>query len=330
MSRTCRSTRLLVLLLFTISALASSAAQDPVERDSVEPGRRPVTSRIKLDERSMIIVPVSINGSRPYDFLLDTGCSKSIIDRKLADELHLSRVGEKTTVGVLASARMAIVHVDSLSLAGATVGAGEMFSSDHSPTVNGNVRGVLGEDFLQNFDLLIDYRARSIQLDSPLGSMAQAASGEHLPLQLNGIYHGQPTHNRLLISGRIQELGDAAMSLLLDSGANQLTLFEDNPGSAANQAESISVGSFNQWVASSAATRRIRSLRLGENSVSDLTVITLGRRAEVDSDGLIPTSLFHSILISHRGQFVILNPSFPKPSRSGSETLAASALPGLH
>jgi|HubBroStandDraft_1064217.scaffolds.fasta_scaffold09323_3 hypothetical protein len=310
MSLTCRFNRLLVLLTFAVSALAVGAAQD-----HIEPGGQPVTAKIKLDERSMIVVPVSINGSSPYDFLLDTGSSKSMIDRKLADQLGLLRTGEKTVVGVLASARMAIVHVDSLSLAGAAVGAGEMFSSDDPATVTGKVRGVLGEDFLQNFDVLIDYRHQTIQLETPLSSMAQTATGEHLPLQLNGIYHGKPTHNRLIISGRIQEFGDATMSLLLDSGANQLTVFEDKLGSGVNQAELIRVGNFNQWVGSLAATCKIRSLKLGSNSVTGLTVTALSRRADVDSDGLIPTSLFHSIFISSHGGFVILNPSFPKTSR---------------
>ena len=255
--------------------------------------------------------------------MLDTGCSKTIIDQKLADQLGLPRLAEKTVVGVLASSRMSVARVDSMSVAGAVVSGGEIFTTAHVPSVTDNVRGVLGEDFLRNFDLLIDYRSQSIQLDSPLGSMAQIATGEHLPLQLNGTFHGKPTHNRLIISGRIQEFGDAAMSLLLDSGVNQLTLFEDNLGSGVNHAEQIRVGNFNQWVASSAATRRIRSLSLENNSVSNLTVVTLSRRDDVDSDGLIPTPLFHSVLISHRGRFVILNPSFPTTDRDGSTVLTA-------
>jgi hypothetical protein len=266
----------------------------------------------------MIIVPVSINGSGPYDFLLDTGSAKTMVDQKLADELGLPRAGEKTVVGVLASARMSVVHVNSLSVAGATVPGGDIYSSDHPATVTSKVRGVLGEDFLQNFDLLIDYRHQSIRLESPLESMTETAVGEHLPLQLNGVLHGQPTHNRLVVSGHIPELGDTPMLLLLDSAANQLTLFKDNLGPGLNQTEPIKAGSFNQWVGSSAVTRRIRSLNLGSNSVPDLTVIAFSRRAEVDSDGLIPTSLFHSIFISSHGKFVILNPSFSKTTRNGS------------
>ena len=307
---------LLAVLAVAINGIAVAAAQD-----QTEPTSAVVTVKIKLDSLSMIIVPVSINGSGPYDFLLDTGCAKSIVDQKLADHLGLSRVGEKTVVGALASAKMSVVHVDSLSVAGLTATGGEIFSSDHAATVTGKVRGILGEDFLRNFDLLIDYRHQSIRIESPLGSMAQTAMGEHLPLQLTGTNHGKPAYNQLVVSGRIQELGNGVMSLLLDSGANQLTLFQDNLGATADRTQPVRAGSFNQWVPSSSATRRIRSLNLGSESVSDLTVVALARRTDLDMDGLIPTSLFHSVFISAHGKFVILNPSFPRTSPGGSAAL---------
>jgi hypothetical protein len=91
--------------------------------------------------------------------------------------------------------------------------------------------------------------------------MAQTATGEHLPLKLTGTHHGELTYNRLLISGRIQELGNATMSLLLDSGANQLTLFKDNLAPGANQAEPVRAGNFNQWVGSSAVTAEFHTGR---------------------------------------------------------------------
>ena len=209
---------------------------------------------------------------------------------------------------------MSVVHVNSLSVGGATVAGGDIFSSDHPATITGNVRGVLGEDFLQNFDLLIDYRHQMIRLDA-LHSPAEAATGEHLPMQLTGTYHGQPTHNRLVVSGHIPELGDASMELLLDSGANVLTLFRDSLGKRSTPNETVRAGSFNRLVSLSASTGTVRSLGLGSNSVSDLTVTAVGGRANVDTDGLVPTSLFKSVFISSSGGFVILNPTFPKTSR---------------
>ncbi len=290
----------------------------------MEPTPQPITLKIRLDERLMIIVPVSVNGAGPYDFVMDTGSSKTIVDRKLAGELDLPQIGEKTLVGALASAKMSVVQVNSISVGGATVQGGEVFSADHAANVASRVRGVLGEDFLRNFDVLIDYRHLVMKLESAPGSMAATAVGEHLPLQLTGTLNGSPTPNRLIIFGRVREFGDATMSLLLDSGANQLTLFRDNLGPGAGQAVPITTGNFNQWVASSAAIREIRSLHLGSTSVPDLTAVALSRRAGVDTDGLIPTSLFHSIFISSHKGFVILNPSFPKTGRDEQAAIATS------
>jgi predicted aspartyl protease len=313
MSLSHRFNRLFALLACAICIPAMAQVQD-----HTGPTPSIVTAKIRLDYLSMIIVPVSINGSGPYDFLLDTGCAQTMIDQKLADELGLPRVdGEKTVVGVLSSDRMSTVHVNSLSLAGATASGGELFSTDHPAAVTGKVRGVLGEDFLRNFDLLIDYGHQAIRLESPHGSMAETATGEHLPIQLTGTYQGKPTYNRLIVSGRIQELGGKLMSLLLDSGANGLILFQGDLGPGANHEQSVWAGNLSKGVSSSATARTVQSLDLGRHSVPDLTVVALSRRAETDTDGLLPTSLFHSIFISHGGKFVILNPSFPKTIRGG-------------
>jgi hypothetical protein len=282
--------------------------------DQSEPAAKIATAKIKLDDLSMIIVPVSINDSGPYDFMLDTGCAKTMVDQKLAVELHLSKAGETTVVGVLASAKMSVVHANSISVAGAAVSGGDVYSSDHL-TTTGKVRGVLGEDFLKNFDVFIDYSHAVIRLESSSGSMAETAIGEHLPLELSGMYHGQPTRNRLVVSGHIQELGDRPMSLLLDSAANGFTVFSEELGRGENRQETAQVGSFNKRISLPVSTHAIRYLRLGDNSFSNVTVIALSRRADVDTDGVIPTSLFHSIFISHRGRFVILNPSLPKGGR---------------
>jgi predicted aspartyl protease len=302
-----RFNRLRALVILAMCVTAAASAQDQIRLTS-----RIVTAKIKVDDLSMIIVPVSINGSGPYDFLLDTGAAKSMVDRKLANELALPRVGEKTVVGALASTAMFVVHVNSLSVAGASVSGGEIFSSDSVATVSGKVRGVLGEDFLKNFDLLVDYRHQVIELESSTGSLADTAGGEHLPLQLDGMYQGQPARNRLVVSGSIPELGGRPMTLLLDSGTNHMVLFRDDLGARGAHNETVRAGFLGSWITPDAATRTFRSLSLGKSSVDDLTVVGLSRRPYADIDGLLPTSMFHSIFISHRDRFVILNPSFPK------------------
>src|SRR5208337_2228820 len=46
-----------------------------------------------------IVLPVSINGSGPYNFLLDTGAQITTIDSTLAAQLHLATGGAATIAG---------------------------------------------------------------------------------------------------------------------------------------------------------------------------------------------------------------------------------------
>jgi predicted aspartyl protease len=302
-----------------LAVLACAAAIPAIAQLQEQNAQTPniVTAKIKVNDLSMIIVPVCINGSGPFDFLLDTGASKTIVDQKLADQLGLLRQGQKMLNGVLASVRMSVVHVNTLSVAGVTVAGGDVLSSDHPASVSSNVRGVLGEDFLENFDLLIDYRHQVIRFEAPLESMAETAVGEHIPLQVNGMLNGRPTYNRLLLSASIPQLGATPILLLLDSGSNHPTLLRDVQGLGNAMQESMRAGNFNQWTNGVASAYTVSAIRVGESTINDLTFISLPRHADVDTDGLLPTSLFHSVFICFRGRFVILNPSF-------SETLSAA------
>jgi hypothetical protein len=69
-------------------------------------------------------------------------------------------------------------------------------------------------------------------------------------------------------------------------------------------------------------TRTIQGLNLGKDVVNDLKVIAVGDRQEPDVEGLVPTSLFHSIFIGDRGRFVILNPIPPKRESIKRRTLS--------
>lgn len=276
------------------------------------------TVTFKLEEQSLILVPVTVNGSGPYDFLLDTGCTKTIVDRKLAGELALPQARGANVVGVFAASKMTAVHVNALSVGGVSVVEGDVLVADRAATITDKVRGVLGEDFLHNFDLLIDYRHRVIRIGPAHGSLAEALAGEHLPLQTNSTFHGKPTHNRVIVSGSIQEEEEVTLSLLLDSGAGQLTLFKENLCPTKSHSKSIWTGNFGRWSSIRAKVCELSALSLGQTSISDLNAIEVPRRADVDSDGLLPTSLFQSVFICHSEKFVILNPTL-RIASSGSQ-----------
>ena len=65
--------------------------------------------RLRLVQRSqIIIVPVTINHSGPYDFLVDTGTQVTSVDPALAGELHLKIEG---TTELLASVSARVLRL---------------------------------------------------------------------------------------------------------------------------------------------------------------------------------------------------------------------------
>lgn len=256
----------------------------------------------------MIVVPVTINGTGPFDFLLDTGTTNSIVDRKLARELRLAPAGKMILATASREAVTPLVHTDSVSMAGATVHGLNMLVVNHYADLLPGVRGTLGEDFLRNFDLLIDNRRHLIEFEFGRGPLLERLTGEHLILNLNGFNEG---NTQLVVVGHFY--GNKDMKLLLDSGTPSIVLFSELNQLAviSRQSQSPShpvLGILGRGFAADAQPSSF--LQLGNQRFRFLTVMAaIGNLPSMDIDGLLPISLFKSIFISHSGKFVILDPS---------------------
>src|SRR5258707_15809486 len=130
-----------------------------------------------------MIVAVSVKHSGPYNFLLDTGAQMMMVDPALAAELHLNTQGSAGVAGVgfLASAPFAqldLLEVGSHALANQKELVFD-FQNSHSADLH-FFRGVLGEDFLGEFDMLIDNAHNLLCLDDS-SAMAADAKGAHTP-----------------------------------------------------------------------------------------------------------------------------------------------------
>jgi predicted aspartyl protease len=273
-------------------------------------GQEPLKVRFRVVANTMIVVPVTLNGAGPFDFLLDTGSSDTVIDRKLAEELHLPPAG--TTVFVTAQGETVTprASADSISLAGATMRGLNLSVVNHYADLLPKVRGSLGEDFLRYFDLLIDNRRHLIQFEFGAGLLANTLTGEHIPLSLSGFNDQKLTRNRLIVVGHINEFGNKNMKLQLDSGTSKFLLFSrlHKADLISTQSSLHSIGGI--FGGSLDANVSQTALRLGNKLLPNLPVlVAIGTIRPMDIDGLLPTSLFQSIFISHSGQFAILDPS---------------------
>lgn len=136
-----------------------------------------------------IYLPVSINGSGPFWFILDSGAAFDVIDRRRAEALSLSlkEVGE---VGGAGERRvsMAIASDVKMKLAAVEFGAPRVNVipvSDSIEKFEGRaVDGLLGFDFFQRFVVEIDYAAGRISLHDPR-TYTYAGRGEAIPLEFD-------------------------------------------------------------------------------------------------------------------------------------------------
>ena len=102
-----------------------------------------------------IMVNATVNGSASAQLLLDTGADRTMINPRVlaAAGVSLARgIGAATVSGVGGSQEMQFVTINSLDVAGATVG--RLTVAAHS--IDGAGDGLLGRDFLDQFSVNID------------------------------------------------------------------------------------------------------------------------------------------------------------------------------
>jgi hypothetical protein len=105
------------------------------------------------DHTVLVLVPVTVNGRGPYDFVLDTGASVSLIDQALAQRLGLASTGTDHSVsGIGGTVQVGFVAVKNwqmgrLKLPPAQLGSGPIPGDRHDVTE----QGLLGSDILSQF-----------------------------------------------------------------------------------------------------------------------------------------------------------------------------------
>jgi hypothetical protein len=293
------SSRIFVLFCFALSLSASVPSV----------GQQAHQVKFKVKGESIIVVPVTINGAGPFDFMLDTGTTNTLIDRKLAEELHLPPAGKRILSTFQAEAVTPFVRADSVSMAGADVRGLDLFVINRLADGPPYLRGRLGEDFMRYFDLLFDNRHRLIQFELGPGALRDILSGERLPLTLNLSNENEATENRLVVVGHCSESGGREVKFQLDSGVTGVVLLlGPNAQAVASTPTHTVEGPFGFLFEANLQTAHFQ---LGKRLFTETVIVPKSNISPrgADVDGLLPTSLFRSIFISHSGKFVILDPS---------------------
>jgi Aspartyl protease len=266
---------------------------------------------LHLTNSHQMIVAVSVNHSGPYNFLLDTGTQMTMIDPSLAADLHLNTKGSAVVAGVGFHARASFAQLDLLEAGSHAVANQNVLVSDfrNPNSVDLRYRGVLGEDFLSQFDMLIDNAHSLLCLDDS-AAMRSDVKGPHIALlpaaETSG---GELLLRSLIISARLSD-GMRPIRLKLDSGTNAPFLFDSPhyiaPGSIR------SVGGGLNGTQRSFSTLPPQDLKIGSLKFPNVSFFTFAD-SQRDSrtrtfDGLLTLRLFRSVFICHADHFAVFEP----------------------
>jgi hypothetical protein len=276
--------------------------------------RRDPASRVPLQQTSagLLVVPVTLNASGTYPFLLDTGSETTLIDPTLADDAGLDTAGRTdlvTSTGVIG------VTVSRASLLFGAVEARDLevlqLPLDAVRTYAPGVRGVIGHDVLRRSNWLLDYDRAVLVQDIDADSLR---CGHRLPVHWIG--------GRVVVDATF---GGTKTNLVLDSAARRTLLFA-RPGDrfdVVEAREQISIRSFSGEQRVPAIT--IESLRFGSLAVPQVTAAVLSDAVTREEGGIVPTALFGTLYFDYRTDSVFVTarsadrsgpPAYPEACRS--------------
>ena len=297
---------LLIVSLATMTLPALQAeAQCPGNIASVTP---------RFVGRSLIVVPVRINHAGPYDFIVDTDSQLTIVDPSLAAELDLK---SEATIGVSSVgnyARASVAVLDTLEAGSHIVDKPLVVVHDLSQVqaTDPRIRGLLGQNFLSHFDMLIDYGRKALCFDETK-QMQRSVQGERIPLVTPQHPASDiPFTRPLLISVHLSGPESRQALLRLDSGSSTPLLYAASQDTPSWMLKRTGLTAHTAGTAQqSFAVLPARDVKVGGrilNRISFVTSLSAGQETPRDEDGLLPTALFRRVFISSADHFVVFDP----------------------
>lgn len=284
-------------------------------------GSRMATVAMRPSHDKRAVVAVKVNGEGPYDFVVDTGATITVVDADLVDQLKLPiegavtvRSSAATSAGSRSIARE--IMVGDLTITNVTI------VSMKNPLLGSKttgIRGILGENFLHHFDLLIDNLHRQVTLDTG-NELAASLHGEHLVIHSTPTLTEQGEYLRPRLSVRIQDVGDT--NVLLDSGANELIVFHWG-----NPFGSESTGTNLQTINGKLrCSTRLSMVRFSPHNFKDVefAACVSATMQPGSQQGILPTAIFRQVFISHAASYVILDPTGSPLGLGSGATVTAS------
>jgi hypothetical protein len=258
---------------------------------------------------SSIVVPVYMNDSGPFDFLLDTGSTITIIDPELLRSLRLDVIEGGTVTTLAGKTPIPLAVARTVNVGPVTESKVELGVRDLAGLreVDSKIRGVLGQNVLKDVDYLIDNRKRTIEFDFG-GSLAAVLDGERVNTSRIET-PDNPAYWNTKVPVKLAESSPHDLNLILDSGSASLVLFSDSLDlTRLSKRASLPMSMKDDIGNRKSVAEYPAQLSVGGVSLDvEARVMTIGFKG-LPADGLLPTAGFDSVYISNSGSFVIFQP----------------------
>lgn len=250
----------------------------------VEPGS---ANRVPLrvSATGVVTVRVIVNGSGPYEFIVDTGSNRTAVTARLAAKLRLPAVAKTDVVTSTSTETQIVTRLDALAVG--PVMRRELLAvvlSDRAMASPGiQADGLLGQDFLAEQNYTLDYVRGQLTWDVQAGD----ASNDDVRLKLR-------REDGRFVAALPQSASDDALWLVPDSGAQALVLFDRG---RLDQLTLLPLPNVRTSTVLGAATARaslVKILQVGPVTLRDVPAVVIDP-INPHVDGLLPLSTFAKV-----------------------------------
>jgi hypothetical protein len=306
------------LFLFVLLSLAARSQNVPSEAERSNTVKPVAVIPFEL-YHNRVYLPVSVNGSRVYTMILDTGAGVSSVSEQVADELKLPRKGSAKVNGNGESAARFSLGKNVTFTVGDAALLEKMIViynfGDFEQHEGRKVDGTLGVNFFHKYVVRIDYAAKQLSIYDP-ASFGYSGGGTVIPLRiLNGGTLAMFDAKIVPVAGR--PAIDA--HLAVDSGTySALRLYRPFVekhvplGEGRDQFASIGFGVGGEF---RQVTGRVESVDIGgvklSNPVADFSTDTKGVTATASYDGTIGGDILRrfTVVLDYSRSRMILEPN---------------------
>jgi predicted aspartyl protease len=264
-----------------------------------------------------IIIPLSLNGSEPLNFLFDSGAGGTLITNEAADSLGFKSSVNRKNVGVSGSHKVGVIKGVKLAVEDNKIGNITLLSTDmplEEMDDGRNVHGVIGYPILSRYIVEIDY-IKSLLILYNRSSYAYTGNGQTLPINI--------VSNLPIAGATVVMYNDTAFEgdFLVDTGARSYMIISAPSVIHYNMADNIGdYYSVRAKIGSSQKRAKIRhgklkSLQFAGNNFEDVPVSlssdSKGVLSMSDIDGIIGNRLLmrYKIIFDYQHGLIHLEPN---------------------